>query len=131
MKLGEKPREIWKKSAELNGKYNRLNSKLNRLMVLDHVWTQLVGNKERFWKLIAVKGNVLYVEVKLSVAKNELVGKKDFLVKELNKYFDKPWIEKIEIVIARTNTKLKILFFIFPFLLLFLLKYFSLNQIYK
>lgn len=98
MKLGEKPREIWKKSAELNGKYNRLNSKLNRLMVLDHVWTQLVGNKERFWKLIAVKGNVLYVEVKLSVAKNELVGKKDFLVKELNKYFDKPWIEKIEIV---------------------------------
>lgn len=98
MKFGAKPREIWKKPSELNGKYNRLNSKLNRLMVLDHVWMQLVGSKEKFWKLIAVKGSVLYVSVRLSVARNELIGRRDGLIKELNKYFDKPWIEKIEIV---------------------------------
>ena len=98
MKFGAKPREIWKKSEELNGKYNRLHTKLNRLMVLDHVWKQRVGNKERFWKLIAVKQHTLYVIVTLSVARNELIAQREMLIKELNKYFDKPWIEKIEIV---------------------------------
>ena len=98
MKLGEKPRKIWNQSLELNGKYNRLNNKLNRLMVLDHVWTQLIGKKERFWKLTAVKANTLYVKVTLAVAKNELISRRETLINELNKYFDKPWIKKIEIV---------------------------------
>ena len=98
MKFGAKPREIWKSPQELNGKFNRLNSRLTRLMVLDHVWTKLVGKKEKFWKLSAVKGSTLYVEVKLAVAKNELTACQQMLIKELNKYFDKPWIEKIEII---------------------------------
>lgn len=67
-------------------------------MVLDHVWTRLVGEKERFWKLTGVKGACLYVSVRLSVARNELVGRRDTLIREINKHFDKPWIEKIEIV---------------------------------
>lgn len=98
MKFGARPRKIWNTPLELNGKYNRLNSKLNRLMVLDHVWTGLVGQKERFWKLTAVKGATLYVSVRLSVARNELIGRRETLIRELNKHFDKPWIEKIEIV---------------------------------
>ncbi len=98
MKFGAKPKEIWKKTSELNGKYNKLNSKLNKLMILDHVWIRLVADKEKFWKLTAVKDNTLYVSVRLSVARNELIGRQDGLIKELNKYFDKPWIEKIEIV---------------------------------
>lgn len=98
MKFGAKPRKIWNQSAELNGAYNRLNRKLNRLLVLDHVWNKLVGPKERFWKLTAVKADTLYVAVKWSVARNELVGRREMLLNELNKYFDKPWIKKIEIV---------------------------------
>lgn len=98
MKFGAKPKEIWNKTSELNGKYNKLNSKLNKLMILDHVWTRLVADKEKFWKLTAVKDNTLYISVRLSVARNELIGRRDGLIKELNKYFDKPWIEKIEIV---------------------------------
>lgn len=98
MKFGARPREVWKQTSELNGKYNRLNCRLNRLMVLDHVWTQLTKDKERFWKLAAVKAGTLYVSVRLSVARNELVGRRDTLIRELNKHFDKPWIEKIEIV---------------------------------
>ena len=61
MKFGAKPRKIWNQPSELNGKYNRLSNKLNRLMVLDHVWNKLVADKEKFWKLIAVKGSILYV----------------------------------------------------------------------
>ncbi len=98
MKFGARPREIWASSAQLNNKYNRLNVRLNRLIVLDHVWTRLIGNKERFWKLLGVKGGSLYVAVKLSVARNELIGRRETLIRELNKHFDKPWIQKIEIV---------------------------------
>ncbi len=98
MKFGAKPREIWNKPSELNGKYNRLNVCLNRLMILDHVWTKLVADKGRFWKLVGVKAHTLYVAVRLSVARNELIGRRDALIRELNKHFDKPWIEKIEIV---------------------------------
>ncbi len=98
MKFGAKPREIWKTPAELGKKYNSWNTRFNRLMVLEHVWTQLTGEKEKFWKLTAVKGGVLYVSVRLSVARNELVGRRESLIRELNKHFDKPWIEKIEIV---------------------------------
>ena len=98
MKLGSKPSKIWKSSADLSKKYNRLNSQLNRLMVLDHVWAQLVGPKGKFWKLSAVKGNILYVSVSLAVAKNELKMRQSMLLSEINKYFDKPWIEKIELV---------------------------------
>lgn len=98
MKFGAKPKKSWNPSAELNGKFNRLNKQINRLMLLDHVWSELVGDKERFWKLIAVQKGVLLVEVKLSVARNELVARRSTLIKEINKHFDKPWIEKIDIV---------------------------------
>ncbi len=97
MKFGAKPRESWRASAELGGKFSRLNACFNRLMVLEHVWTRLVGEKARFWQLTAVKGSVLYVSVRLSVARNELIGRREMLIRELNKHFDKPWITKIEI----------------------------------
>lgn len=97
MKFGAKPRKDWSSSAELNGKFNRLNKQINRLMLLDHVWTELVADKAQFWKLVAVQKGVLLVEVKLSVARNELVARSSTLIKEINKHFDKPWIEKIEI----------------------------------
>lgn len=98
MKFGAKPRESWKTPAELGKKYNKLNVRFNRLMILEHVWAKLVGEKEKFWKLSAVKGGILYVSVRLSVARSELTGRRENLIRELNKHFDKPWIEKIEIV---------------------------------
>ena len=98
MKLGEKPREIWNKASELSKKYNRLNSQISRLMLLDFAWKKVVGEKEKFWKLTAVQKRSLLVEVKLSVARNELVARRETILKELNKFFSKPWIEKIEIV---------------------------------
>ena len=55
MKFGAKPRKDWSSSAELNGKFNRLNKQINRLMLLDHVWTELVADKAQFWKLVAVQ----------------------------------------------------------------------------
>lgn len=48
MKFGQKPRKEWRSSQELDRSYNPLNRRLNRLMILDHVWNQLVGNKTGF-----------------------------------------------------------------------------------
>jgi len=97
MKFGQNPRKEWHSSADLEKRYNRLSSRLNRLMILDHVWTQLVGNKGKFWVLQAVQNDTLYVQVKVSVARNELIAKRQQLITELNKHFDTPWIKKIEI----------------------------------
>ncbi len=98
MKFGESPRKIWHSSADLQSRFNRLNSRLNRLLILDHVWSHLVGNRGKFWVLKAVQKDTLYVQVRVAVAKNELTAKKTQLIHELNKHFDTPWIKRIEII---------------------------------
>lgn len=98
MKLGAKPKPIWHNPSDLKVKYSRLSSQINRLMILDYAWKKVTAGKEKFWKLAAVRKKTVLVEVKLSVARNELIARRETIVKELNKFFDKPWIEKIEIV---------------------------------
>jgi len=98
MKFGESPKKIWHSSSDLQSRFNRLNTRLNRLMILDHIWSQLNGNREKFWVLKAVQNNTLYVQVRISVAKTELIAKRGQLISELNKHFATPWIKKIEIL---------------------------------
>ena len=98
MKFGQPSKKQWYCSQELNNQFNPISKTLNRLMILDYVWEKLVGNKSRFWVLQAVKKDTLYVQVKVSVAKNELTGKRRELIRELNKYFETPWIKHIEII---------------------------------
>lgn len=98
MKFGQSPKKQWHCSQELQTPSNRLSGVLNRLMVLDYVWGKLVGTKSRFWVLKAVKKDTLYVQVKASVAKNELNARKKQLITELNKHFDRAWIKQIEII---------------------------------
>lgn len=100
MKLGEKSKPIWHNPSELTQKYSRLSNQINRLMLLDYAWKQVVGKKEKSWKLHAVQKNTIFVSVRLSVARNELTARRETIIKELNKYFTRPWIEKIEIVKA-------------------------------
>ena len=97
MKFGATPRKTWYASANLENRFNKLSSRLNRLLILEHVWTQLVGNKTQFWVLHAVQNDTLYVKVNIAVAKNELIARRQQLIKELNKHFSQPWIKRIEI----------------------------------
>ena len=97
MKFGEKPRKIWHSSADLQNRFSGLTRSLNRLLILDHVWNKLVGNRGKFWVLKAVQKDVLHVEVKNTVARSELIARRTQLITELNKHFDTPWIKKIEI----------------------------------
>jgi len=97
MKFGQNPKKEWKSARELGNVFNPLGKKLNRLLILDHVWKKLVGNKSKFWVLKAVQGGTLFVETKAAVAKNELIARREQLIKELNKNFNPPWIEKIDV----------------------------------
>ena len=98
MKLGQPPKKEWRSSQELQSRFNRLSGTLNRLMILDYVWNEQVGAKARFWVLKAVQKDTLFVQVKASVAKNELNARQSQLIRELNKHFDSPWIKKIKII---------------------------------
>lgn len=87
----------WHSSHEILTKVNRANTQIDRLMLLDYAWKKVVGERANFWTLTAVQNGTLFVKVKISVAKNELVGRRRKLIEDLNKYFEKPWITHIEI----------------------------------
>lgn len=98
MKQGQSAKKDLVSSQELKNNYNRLSKTLNRLMILDYVWGQQVGTKARFWVLKAVQKDTLFVQVRASVAKNELQARQSQLIRELNKAFDTPWIKRIKII---------------------------------
>ena len=98
MRLGAKPRKIWNSAADLSRGFNPLNLKLNRLMVLNSVWQKIAGEKSKFWVLDTATNDAIFIKVKNAAAKHDLAGRSAEFVKELNKYFDKPWIKKIEII---------------------------------
>lgn len=85
----------WHKSSELLKQYSRLNIKLNNLILLDNIWNIVLKNKAKFWELDSVKGGTIFVKVKSSPARHELLLKEKEIIKELNKKFNKPWITKI------------------------------------
>ena len=85
----------WHNSSELLKPYSRLNLKLNKLILLDNLWSALLKNRAKFWELDSVQGGTIFVKVKSSPARHELLLKEKELIKELNKRFDKPWIKKI------------------------------------
>ena len=85
----------WHNSSELLKPYSRLNLRLKQLILLDNLWTALLKNRAKFWELDSVQGGTIFVKVKSSPARHELLLKEKELIKELNKRFSKPWIKKI------------------------------------
>jgi len=98
MKLGQKPGKIWHETSELKNKFSRLTSQVDRLLLLESVWSRVTAGKEKFWNLYAVKGGTVYVKVTVIAARHELMLRENNLIAELNKSFDKPWIKKISIL---------------------------------
>lgn len=98
MKFGVPPKKKWHcAQEELNSPFYPLVRQLNRLHILEYAWKKGVGNKSKFWVLYAVQGDTLFVRVRSAVAKAELNVRKNMILKELNKYFKKPWIKDIKI----------------------------------
>ena len=85
----------WHNSSELTNKFCHLNFKLNNLILLDNLWQVILKNRAKFWELDSVQGGTIFVKVKSSPARHELLLKEKEIIKELNKNFNKPWIKKI------------------------------------
>lgn len=103
MKFAAPKPVIWHKTEELNNKFNRTSSRFHKMMVLQNVWDVIVGAKAKFWVLEGVDFNgktrsaALEVRVTNSSARHGLKVSEEKLLKDLNKYFDKPWLTKIVI----------------------------------
>ncbi len=85
----------WHNSSELTKKFCHLNLKLNNLILLDNLWQIVLKGRAKFWELDSVQGGIIFVKVKSSPARHELLLKEKEIIKELNKNFSKPWIKKI------------------------------------
>ena len=85
----------WHSASEVTKQYSRLNLKLNNLILLDNIWSVVLKNKAKFWELDSVQGGNIFVKVKSSTARHELLLKEQEIIKELNKRFKSPWIKKI------------------------------------
>ena len=97
MNLNQEPQKSWHEAKEISGKFNRLNSQINRLLLLENIWEKVIGSKAKFWQLEAVQKNTVFVKVKAVTARQELLLNKETIIKELNKYFQKAWIKEISI----------------------------------
>ena len=99
MRFGAAKPVIWHETKELNNKFNRTSMRFHKLMILENVWPVLVGNKAKFWVLEGVnfdgQNAALEVRVKNSAALHELKLSEKTLLKDLNKYFEKPWLTRI------------------------------------
>ena len=102
MRFGAAKPVIWHKSTELNNKFNRTSMRFHKLMILENVWPVLVGAKAKFWVLKGVhfEGNnaALEISVKHPTALHDLKLSEAALLRDLNKYFEKPWIQKINFI---------------------------------
>ena len=100
MKLGQKPSKIWHETKELKNSFSKLTSQIDKLILLESLWTAAAAGKAKFWVLDGanIKTGTVFVKVKVMAARHELILKEAQLITELNKNFDKPWIKKISIV---------------------------------
>ncbi len=100
MKLGQKPSKIWHETKELKSGFSKLTSQIDRLILLESFWSSVAAGKAKFWVLygVNVKTGTIFVKVNVMAARHELILKEAQLITELNKNFDKPWINKISIV---------------------------------
>ena len=98
MKLGEKKTDTWHESNEIIVNFNRLNTQINRLLLLEKIWSKVVGSKSKYWQIDAVKKDTIFVKVKVVTARQELLLNKANIIKELNKHFQRAWIKEISII---------------------------------
>lgn len=93
-----KKEQIWHETKELKNSFSKLNGTINRLLLLEVVWNNVLGSKAKYWVLDAVKGGTVYVKVNVMTARHELKLREKEIIRELNKNFDKPWINQIFVI---------------------------------
>lgn len=87
----------WKRLSDTNPKRVFRGLNFDSLFILDSVWNKELGNLSGHCSLAAVKNDCVVVKTDSSVVSNELMIRSPAIVRNLNKYFRKPWIKRIRI----------------------------------
>ncbi|MDD4004232.1 MAG: DciA family protein [Elusimicrobiaceae bacterium] len=95
-KLYAKKRKNWSSAADIKTGFNGLSRSLDRLMILNTVWTREAGRMSGHWDIDGVQDGTIYVKARSAAAAQELSMRSALMVKNLNKYFDSPWIRAIK-----------------------------------
>ncbi len=71
---------------------------ISNLMLIDHLWKKEFSEFSSVCDIYAIEKDILILKVKNSVFMNEVRNRKDFLVREINKYFKNRFIRDIRII---------------------------------
>ena len=86
----------WTNIASIKNSWKSLNG-LNpdRLVILDAVWKKEIGRLNEYCKILGVDKGCIVVKTDSSVVSNELFMRNKQILRNLNKYFARPWLKKI------------------------------------
>jgi len=70
----------------------------DRFLILNSVWKKEIGNLADYCEIEAINKNVVIVKVKSSVIAQELNMRSRSVIRNLNKYFSRPWIHSIKAI---------------------------------
>lgn len=69
----------------------------DRLMILNSVWAKKIGFLANHCQLLAVKKGSIIIKAFSPAAAQELTMRSPRLIRDLNKYFNRPWIRFIKV----------------------------------
>ncbi|MBI4801468.1 MAG: DUF721 domain-containing protein [Elusimicrobia bacterium] len=86
----------WTDIAAVKNSWKSLNG-LNpdRLVILDAVWKKEIGRLKEHCEILGVDKGSIVVKTDSSVVSNELFLRNKQILRNLNKYFARPWLKKI------------------------------------
>ncbi len=90
-----KKRKTWSSASDIKTRFNGMARSLDRLMILNTVWNKEAGRMSDHWNIDGVQDGTIFVKTKSAAAAQELSMRSTVMVKNLNKYFDSPWIRAI------------------------------------
>ena len=69
----------------------------DRLAIVSALWQKELGHLSGHWELVGFKQGTLYVKPRSAAAAQELQLRGAGIARNLNKYFNRPWIKAIKI----------------------------------
>ncbi len=92
-----KPRQKWATGADLVRAFKfRTGVQTDKIAILSAVWDKELGHMSKQWSLAGVRRGVVFVKPRSAAAGQELHMRAAEMVRNLNKYFGRPWIKAVK-----------------------------------
>ncbi len=87
----------WRRIGDIKRRRALRGFDFDIFLILNSVWNREVGHLSEHCSLLGATRNSIIVSADSSVVSNELFLRSGSIIKNLNKYFRKPWIREIKI----------------------------------